>query len=374
MKKSVLLLGATGTIGDNTLQIIRNNPEKFHLKSIVARSNTSKLEDIANEFGVENIGLYDENAAKNISRNVITTEKNIISDICCQHHDVVVSAISGFAALKPTHAAIPHLTTLALANKESIVAAWRFINQKAIENKKIIVPVDSEHNAIFQIFNQEHQHNLEEFIITASGGPFRNYTREMMKDIDPKQALKHPNWAMGPKNTLDSATLANKGLEIIEAQALYNIQPSQIRAIIHPQSIVHAMLNYDDGTSIWNLYKPTMQIPIAHAMHYPKRGQANNPRVDIEAMNSLTFEEPDYTRFPLLKAAMDTLHAGECYKIAFNAANEVAGQAFLDGKIGFLDIERIVLDTLASLTTTPLNSLDEIIDYNNMITKNLQIA
>ncbi len=364
--KDVLILGATGTIGQNTLEIIRNNRDKFHVKAIVANSNIEAMAEIAREFKPEFIGVNDASKYAEL-KTIISSEISIVggqdaivNDICMQSYDVTISGISGFAALKPTLAAMQHSKVLGLANKESIICAGKVMLQQANALKDLtIIPVDSEHNAIYQLLHDSD--SLEKITITASGGAFRNLTRQQLRDVTVEMALQHPNWSMGPKVTIDSASLLNKGLEIIEAKKLFNLQASQIEAIIHPQSIVHAMLHYKDGAVFAHLGFPSMQLPISLALNYPNRIEHGLPKLDFANPIKLDFYPPDFSKHPLLKLAIDLLDEDEFFHIALNAADEIAVDAFLKGRLSFLGIERVIFNTLNSVEIMPTSSLEEVI-------------
>lgn len=371
--KNILILGATGTIAKNTYDIVRRYPELFKVKAMVARRDWKEMHKLAEEFKPEFIGFYDDEAASQFKEQsgagakVLSGKDAVISEICTAGYDVVVSAIPGFDALEPTLASIPHTKTLALANKESIVCAWPFIKEKANLHNTKIIPVDSEHSAVFQILENDNRAALEKITITASGGPFRGHTKEQLKSVTKAMALKHPNWVMGAKNTIDSATLANKGLEVIEACHFFDLQPSQIDALVHPQSVVHAMSHYQDGTVLWHLAHPDMRNPIAYAMNCMSRLDLPLPKLDASSFNSLTFEEPDHNAFPLLRAAKATLSAGLDSRIVFNAANEDAVTAFISDAIAFHAISDVVLKALDDMKSQAISNLDDVFAYDKEV-------
>lgn len=371
--KNVLILGATGTIAKNTYDIVRRYPELFKVKAMVARRDWKELLKLAEEFNPEFVGFYEDDAAFQFKEHVGCATKvfagkdAVINEICASDYDVVVSAIPGFDALEPTLASIPHTKTLALANKESIVCAWPFIKEKASLHNTKIIPVDSEHSAVFQILENDNRAALEKITITASGGPFRGHTKEQLKSVTKAMALKHPNWVMGAKNTIDSATLANKGLEVIEAYHFFDLQPSQIDALVHPQSIVHAMSHYYDGTVLWHLAHPDMRNPIAYAMNCMNRLALPLPNLDVTSFNSLTFEEPDHNAFPLLSAAKATLNAGLDSRIVFNAANEDAVTAFMSDTIDFYTISDVVLKALDEIKSQTISNLDDVFAHDKEV-------
>jgi len=271
----------------------------------------------------------------------------------------VIVAIPGFAALRPALAAIDAGRVVCLANKECLVAAGEVVTDRALVAGATLLPVDSEHNAIFQVFEGTAGKAIRRIVLTASGGPFRTASKERMADAAPEDALKHPNWSMGAKITIDSATMMNKGLEVIEAHYLFPVGPERIGVVVHPQSIVHGMVEYADGSVLAHLSNPTMVTPIAHCLHYPERGPAPVPPLDLVARGTLTFEAPDETRFPAVRLAREALSSGGVATNALNAANEVAVEAFLHRRIGFLDIARTVEDTLQAIEREGL-SVDSI--------------
>lgn len=371
--KNVLILGATGTIAKNTYDIIRRYPQVFKLKAVVARRDWNELCKLVENFKPEMVGFYDDEASIQFKENyansprVYSGKEVILNEICSQEYDIVVSAIPGFDALEPTLACIPNTKLIALANKESIVCAWPFIKEKASLHETKIIPVDSEHSAVFQILEHDNREALEKITITASGGPFRGFSKDQLKNVTKEMALKHPNWIMGAKNTIDSATLANKGLEVIEAYHFFELKPSQIDALVHPQSIVHAMSHYHDGTVLWHLAHPDMRNPIAYAMNYPKRIELSLPKLDVVSFNSLTFEQPDNEAFPLLNAAKCTLNESLAAKITFNAANEEAVSAFVNDIMPFHAISDVVLKALDQIKAQTISNIDDVFAYDKEV-------
>jgi len=364
--KTLTLLGATGTIGQNTLKIVAAHPERFHIIALTGANNVATLAEQAKQFKpkravIANKDLYNELKAALAGTGVeAAAGEQAVLDAARMKSDVVVSAIVGAAGLRPTLAAIETGATIALANKESLVSAGAVVKKEVAKHGATLIPIDSEHNAIFQLFDFEHPEWVENVTITASGGPFRNLTREQMKNVTPEQAVKHPNWNMGAKISVDSATLMNKGLELIEAFYLFPLKAEQLRVLIHPQSIVHALIAMVDGSVLAQMSHPDMCTPIACALAWPERIAAPVKKLDFAEIGSLTFEAPDIEQFPALGLAQQTLEAGGNAPTVLNAANEIAVQRFLKNKIGFLDIAAIVEKTLEATANSALNSIEDV--------------
>lgn len=367
-KKRLVLLGATGSIGDSTLQVVRKHPDKLEIVAIAAHKNCAKLEEIAREFKIKHVGIFDEAAALEAKRSGLFKGRTLhvgpagLEELAClPAGDMVVAAVVGTLGLKPTLAAIQAGKDIALANKEILVLAGRFVMAIAKKHGVTIVPLDSEHNALFQCLDGERPQDVDKLLLTASGGPFRDYTREQMAAVTPAAALKHPNWNMGPKVTIDSSTMANKGLEVIEARWLFGLPAERIQVVVHPQSIVHSMVQFVDGSIIAQLSPPSMTFPIQHSLLYPGRAAGVTPTVDFTKKFSLDFHPPDLTRFPCLRLAFEALRAEGAAPGAFNAANEIAVAAFLGNRIGYLDIARVIETTLNKLPASRLRNLDDIL-------------
>lgn len=346
--RRVSLLGATGSIGQSTVDLIKRNPDRFKVVSLIAGSDHAALAALARELKPEFVALRREDgygelkAALSGSGVEIGAGRAAVIEAAKRETELVVSAIVGAAGVEPTHAALAPGRVIALANKECLVCAGGPFMRAAKAAGATLLPVDSEHNAIFQALGGADPATIKRMTITASGGPFRQWSKEAIESATLEQALKHPNWSMGPKNTLDSATLMNKGLELIEAHHLFGVPPDRLSVIVHPQSIVHGLVYFADGSVTAGLAVPDMRVPIAHCLSYPERMEAPTRRLDLVAIGALTFEAPDYDRFPALKLAQDALAAGGALPTVLNAANEMAVEAFLNRRIGFADIVRHV--------------------------------
>lgn len=350
--KRITVLGATGSIGLSTLDLIRRNPDNFKVVALTANSNAEELAALAIEFDAELAVIADDSKFSALKEALCGTDvecatgTNALIDAASVSADFVMSAIVGAAGLPPTLAAIRQGATIGLANKESLVCAGEIMMQEAKAHSAHILPVDSEHNAIFQVFEKHAEKSVEKIILTASGGPFLGRTRESLADVTLEQAVKHPNWDMGHKISIDSATMMNKGLEVIEAFHLFPVSAKQIDVLVHPQSVIHSMVQYMDGSVLAQLGSPDMRTPIAYSLAWPERMHAPVDRLSLADIGKLTFFEPDYDAFPCLKLAMETLHAGGAAPIILNAANEIAVQAFIDKKISFTDISSVVQEVL----------------------------
>jgi len=346
MKKRVAVLGATGSIGKSAMDVLRDQKDRFQPVLLTARSDAKGLLELKKEFPAALTALADHEAAEGAQFDFLGKDGHL-NAIAEAKADITVNGISGAAGLEPSAAAINAGSDLAIANKETIVMAGRIIFALAKEKKVRIIPVDSEHSALFKLIEAHGKDNVAEIILTASGGPFREYSREKFSCVTPKEALAHPTWNMGPKITVDSATLANKGLEVIEAALLFGLSPEKIKTAIHPQSIVHSMVRLKDGAVYAQMSRPDMRLPIHDALTWPETVYSPFGVLDFTSL-SLTFEKPDLEKFPMLALAYRALSGGENLSIAYNAANEIAVEAFLKEKIKFLEIPRIVgyvLDT-----------------------------
>ncbi|MCW8898689.1 MAG: 1-deoxy-D-xylulose-5-phosphate reductoisomerase [Flavobacteriales bacterium] len=348
MKKKIAILGSTGSIGTQALEVIEEHADKFQVEVLTANGNADLLIAQAIKFKPNVVVIADEAKYKKVEEalwehDIKTYAGNdaLAQVVEMDEIDVVLTALVGYAGLLPTINAIKAKKTIALANKETLVVAGELINKLAIENKVAILPVDSEHSAIFQCLVGEFQNKIEKIYLTASGGPFRGKKREELQHITKEQALKHPNWDMGAKITIDSATLMNKGLEVIEAKWLFNLKPEQIDVIVHPQSIVHSLVQFEDGSMKAQLGLPDMKHPIQYALSFPQRLSSKSPRFNFMDYPELTFEKPDTETFLNLQLAFNALEKGGNMACILNAANEVAVEAFLKDKIKFLDIAEI---------------------------------
>ena len=366
MKRKIVLLGATGSIGDSTLEVVRANPDRLEIVGIAANKNWKKLAEIAREFSVPNVAISDEaafEAGKDAfgSARLFKGARGLEEISTLEGFDTLVAAVVGTDALIPTMSAIKCKKDIALANKEILVMSGKFMMAAARQNGVKMLPLDSEHNAIFQCIQGERKEDIQNLIITASGGMFRDYTFEEMQKIRPEDAMKHPNWNMGVKVTIDSSTLANKGLEVIEAKWLFDVSPEQIEVVVHRQSIVHSMVRFKDGSILAHMAPPSMTFPIEHSLLVPERGRQILPSVDFTKHLNLDFAPPDTSRFPCLRHAFDALKAGGTATAIFNASNEVAVANFIKGKIAWLDIPKVVGAALEQIDSSDVNSIDELL-------------
>lgn len=347
--KRITILGSTGSIGTQTLEVIKQNPERFELYAITGNNNVDLLVKQAREFlpevvCVANESLYQQvkDALNDLPIKVFSGKESIAEMVQMQPIDIVVTAMVGYAGLLPTIRAIEAGKTIALANKETLVVAGELICDLAQKYNAPILPVDSEHSAIFQCLAGECNSKIEKILLTASGGPFRTFSFDALKSVTAKQALKHPNWEMGAKITIDSASMMNKGFEVIEAKWLFGLNAEQIEVLVHPQSIVHSMVQFADGAIKAQLGAPDMKLPIQYALTYPERIEADFPRVDFTKTTQLTFEKPDLQKFRNLQFAFDAMKKGGNLPCILNAANEVVVKAFLEERISFLQMSELI--------------------------------
>jgi len=368
--RDLVILGATGTIGQNTLKIIAAHPDRFSVTALTAGDNVTLLAEQAKQFRprravIANAALYGElkDLLKGTGIEAAAGDEAVL-EAAAMPSDIVMSAIVGAAGLKPTLAAVRSGTTVALANKECLVCAGALMAKEVKKHSAMLIPVDSEHNGIFQLFDFKHPQRVESVTITASGGPFREFTLAQMRDVTPQQAVKHPNWNMGAKISVDSATLMNKGLELIEAFYLFPLASEQLKVLIHPQSIIHCLVQMVDGSVLAQLSLPDMCTPIAHALAWPERIEAPVKKLDLAAVGNLQFSDPDLTRFPALKLAREALNRGGNAPIVLNAANEIAVSRFLRGEIGFLDIVKNVEKTLEIVDNASIETIDDVLECN----------
>lgn len=361
MKRRIAILGSTGSIGTQTLDVIREHYERFEVYAITANNQVDLLIKQAIEFQPEVVVIANEDkynqlkeALKEHPIKVWAGSEAIAQVVESQPIDMVVTAMVGYAGLKPTIAAIKAGKPIALANKETLVVAGELITALALENRVPILPVDSEHSAIFQCLNGERS-PIEKILLTASGGPFRNHTLEQLSKVTSREALKHPNWAMGAKITIDSASLMNKGFEMIEAKWLFDVEPDQVEVVVHPQSIIHSMVQFEDSSIIAQLGLPDMRLPIQYALAYPQRLKSSFERLDIFKVASMTFEKPDMQRFRNLAFAFEAIRTKGNMPCILNAANEIVVAAFLKDEIGFLEMSDIIEKTMqkASFVQNP---------------------
>jgi 1-deoxy-D-xylulose-5-phosphate reductoisomerase len=355
-KKGIAILGSTGSIGTQALEVIESYPDVFDLQVITAYKNADLLIEQALKHNPNTVVIGDESQYQKVKDVLSEHDIHVYcgKDALCQvvdsnDIDTVLTAMVGYAGLRPTLAAIRAKKNIALANKETLVVAGELVTKEAQKNGVNIYPVDSEHSAIFQCLVGEFHNKIEKIYLTASGGPFRGYTSEQLLEVTKAQALKHPNWEMGAKITIDSASMMNKGLEVIEAKWLFNLKPEQIDVIVHPQSIVHSLVQFEDGSMKAQMGLPDMKLPIQYAFTYPDRMKTNFPRFNFMDYPQLTFEQPDMKTFNNLQLAFDALHAGGTKACSLNAANEVAVAAFLNDEISFADISRINGETMHAM-------------------------
>ena len=355
--KQIAILGSTGSIGTQTLDVVRQHPTEFGVYALTAHRSVELLIEQALEFNPAVVCIADEScyprlreALSDLPIQVMAGERALEELVTMPEIDVVVAAMVGYAGLPPTIAAIKAKKTIALANKETLVVAGEIICRLAQRHKVSILPVDSEHSAIFQSLVGEDMDSIEKLLLTASGGPFRTFSLEQMQHVTATQALQHPNWEMGAKITIDSASMMNKGFEVIEARWLFDIPVEKIQVLVHPQSVVHSAVQFVDGSVKAQLGTPDMRMPIQYALTYPKRWQSDVPRLDLFANSQLTFEAPDMDRFPNLALAYEAINRGGNTPCVLNAANEVVNLAFRNGKCAFLQMSDVIAQTMTKTT------------------------
>ncbi|MGN0246462.1 MAG: 1-deoxy-D-xylulose-5-phosphate reductoisomerase [Lachnospiraceae bacterium] len=352
--KNIVVLGSTGSIGTQTLEIVDAYPDRLQVVALAAGSNVEKIEPQIRKYHPKKVVMFDEAAAKALKTKVADLDVTVLAgmsgliEICTMEEaDVVLTAVVGMIGITPTIEAIKAGKDIALANKETLVTAGHIIMPLAKQMGVSILPVDSEHSAIFQSLNGEPKNRLKKILLTASGGPFRGMSKAQLADKTVKDALKHPNWSMGPKITIDSATMVNKGLEVMEAGWLFDVNYDQIQVVVHPQSIIHSMVEYVDGAVIAQLGLPDMKLPIQYALFYPDRLPMNTEGIDFFQLGQVSFEKPDLETFQGLKLAYEAFEKGGSMPTVFNAANEKAVSLFLHEKIRFLDIADIIAETMS---------------------------
>lgn len=372
--KRLAVLGSTGSIGRNVLEVARRFPDRFEIVALAAGKNIGLLERQIEEFTPLLAAVQTEELACNLkermpgnsSVEIVSGPKGYIRAATAPSADMVVSAMVGAAGLIPTYEAIIAGKNIALANKEVLVMAGELIMKTASERGVSVIPIDSEHSAVFQSLMGHRREDLKRVILTASGGPFLNLDREALAAVTPAQALKHPNWQMGKKVTIDSASLMNKGLEIIEAKWLFDLSMDQIAVLIHPQSIVHSMVEYRDGSVIAQLGIPDMRTPISYALSFPERLDIQLPSLNLAEVGSLTFKEPDLDSFPCLRLAYAACEKGGAFPAALNAANEIAVAAFLDGRLRFKEIPKIIENVIYGFVSAAAASLEGILEIDRV--------
>ena len=374
--KNVAILGSTGSIGTQTLDVLRANPDDFKLVAISAGSNIDLLEKQIREFHPMICAVWNEDKAKELASKVsdvipacriVSGMDGLIEISVLEQSDILITAVVGMIGITPTIAAINAGKDIGLANKETLVTAGHIIMNLAKEKGVSILPVDSEHSAIFQSLNGERDNHINKILLTASGGPFRGKTKEELADVTLEMALKHPNWSMGKKITIDSSTMVNKGLEVIEAKWLFGVDPSQIEVVVQPQSIIHSMVEFDDGAVIAQLGTPDMRLPIQYALYYPKRVFLKGDRLDFSTLKEITFQKPDMDTFLGLKYAYNAIELGGSMPTVLNAANEYAVAKFLNKEIRFLEIYEIIDYCMSEHKNIEAPSVEQILETEKWV-------
>jgi 1-deoxy-D-xylulose-5-phosphate reductoisomerase len=368
--KSITILGSTGSIGKSAAKLLGLHRDRFRIEALTANGNAEGLAKQAIELKARRAVIGDASRYMELKSALSGTGieamagPEAIVEAARLPSDIVLAGVVGAAGLMPTLAAIQRGATVALANKECLVCAGSLMMEEVKRRGATLIPVDSEHSAIFQVFDFTRPEAVDKIILTASGGPFRNFTREQMRSVTPEQAVRHPNWSMGAKISVDSATMMNKGLEIIEAFYLFPVTESQIEVLIHPESIIHSMVSYIDGSVLAQMGAPDMVTPIAYALAWPERIQSPSAKLDFKTLKTLTFDTPDEERFPALKLARAALRAGGSAPIVLNAANEVAVARFLRHEITFHDIIRVIEETLTRIPNSTLHSIENVVEID----------
>ena len=372
MTRKIAILGATGSIGKSTLDLLERSPDRFAVTAVTAATNVEALADIARRTGARLAVVADERRYEDLAELLAGTDcraaagEGALVEAATSDADLVIAAIVGCAGLPPVIAAVEAGRTVALANKEALVTAGALMIDAAAASGATLLPIDSEHNAIFQCLAGSRAQDVSKIILTASGGPFRTASAETIHAATPAQAVAHPNWTMGAKISVDSATLMNKGLELIEAHYLFGLPSGQLDVVIHPQSVIHSMVEFVDGSVLAQLGSPDMRIPIAYALAWPERMPTPAQRLDLVAISRLDFEEPDLQRFPALRLAREALEHGAAAPIVLNAANEVAVAAFLDGTIPFAEIAALVQEALNSAAYDAPRSIGDVLEIDRV--------
>ena len=371
MTRKIAILGATGSIGKSTLDLIERNPDRFEVTAVTAATNSEALADIAGRTNARLAVIADERRLSDLEGRLAGTgccalggEQSLVEAV--DDAELVIAAIVGCAGLRPVMAAVDAGKTVALANKEALVTAGGLMTDAARKSGATLLPVDSEHNAIFQCLTGSRPQDVSRIILTASGGPFRTASADVIRTATPAQAVAHPNWSMGAKISVDSATLMNKGLELIEAHFLFGLPSERLDVVIHPQSVIHSMVEFVDGSVLAQLGSPDMRIPIAYALAWPERMPTPAQRLDLASIARLDFEEPDLERFPALRLAREALEGGGAAPVVLNAANEVAVASFLAGEIRFPDIVRLVQDALNQASYDKPHSISDVLEIDRV--------
>ncbi len=380
MTRRIVILGATGSIGQSTLDLVERNPERFEVVAVTAATNANKLAEIALRTGARLAVVADETRLHDLEQRLqgsgcrAAAGEGALLEAATTEADVVIAAIVGCAGLKPVMSAVEAGRIVALANKEALVTAGSLMTEAAARHEATLLPVDSEHNAIFQCLACGKREDVSKIILTASGGPFRKMSSETMRSATPAQAVAHPNWSMGAKISVDSATLMNKGLELIEAHYLFGLPPDRIDILVHPQSVIHSLVEFVDGSVIAQLGSPDMRIPIAYALAWPERITTPAERLDLASIARLDFEAPDFKRFPSLRLARESLEAGGAAPIVLNAANEIAVARFLDGEIAFTDIAVLVERALEDASFASPSSIADVLEIDRSTRRQVEAA
>ena len=373
MKKKVLILGSTGSIGCNTLKLIAEHKDKYKVVTLTANNNVKKLAEQAIAFQVENVVICNKDKYHVLKALLSSTDIKVyagdadLNNLASLKYDIAIVGIGGIVALKPIMSTIGNSKLLGLANKESIVCVGDFIIQEAEAKETKIIPLDSEHNAIFQVFENNNKKHIDKVVLTASGGPFLDKSLKELQNVTPEETIKHPNWKMGSKISVDCANMINKGLEVIEACKLFKLDMEKVEAIIHPESLIHGMVHYSDGSILAQIGYHDMRTPISIALDYPKRTKFNYTSFNFAKIGAFTFRNIDKKRFPLFYLAKEAYRSGQCAVITFNVANEIAVKAFLNKEIRFMDINRIIENALQKIELAELHSIEDIISYSNHV-------
>ena len=372
MTRTISILGATGSVGKSTLDLVERSPEQFAVNAVTAATNVESLADVARRTGAKLAVIADEGRYQHLAELLAGTDCEVAAgetalvEAATADADLLIAAIVGCAGLRPVMAAVEMGRTIALANKEALVTAGALMIDEAASSGAVILPVDSEHNAIFQCIAGSHEGHVSKIILTASGGPFRTASADAIASATPAQAVAHPNWSMGAKISVDSATLMNKGLELIEAHFLFGLTSDRLEVVIHPQSVIHSMVEFVDGSVLAQLGSPDMRIPIAFALAWPERMPTPAQRLDLTAIGRLDFEVPDLQRFPALRLAREALESGGAAPIVLNAANEVAVACFLANAIRFTEIATLVQEVLNSAGYARPRSIGDVLEIDRM--------
>jgi len=380
VRRKIAILGATGWIGKSTLDLVERSPDRFEVVAVTAATNAEALADIARRTGARLAVIADEARFRDLQERLVGTNchaaagEEALTDAAAVEVDLLIAAIVGCAGLRPVMVAIEAGRTVALANKEALVTAGALMTGAAASSGATILPVDSEHNAIFQCLAGSRSADVSRIILTASGGPFRTASQDVIREATPAQAVAHPNWSMGAKISVDSATLMNKGLELIEAHYLFGLPSERIDILIHPQSVIHSMVEFVDGSVLAQLGSPDMRIPIAYALAWPERIETPAQRLDLASIAKLEFEAPDYERFPALRLAREALEQGGAAPVVLNAANEVAVASFLAGRIRFMEIAQIVGEALAEADFVNQRSIGDVLEIDRVTRRRVESA